>query len=127
MKRNRNFKPRKFRLSYLRKRFRDVTPAARDWNFPFVLHVQPALMQYSVPGISDDNEGSALVGSLVQGIEAVLQGSGQSSAASHGKMVSMEFGILLEHRRKNSPEIVRVHVLFGPCDAVQTAFVSLAN
>ena len=124
MRHNRLFRPRRFRPTTLRRLFRDVTPTARACGFSFGLRIHPSLLEYGLPGMSQDTEGRMLIEYLAQRIEAALEVFGQDQVVSHGKTISLLFGLTLEHRRKSTPQIVRVHVLFGPCDELQTAYAT---
>ena len=116
MRHNRIFGKRGYRLSTLRASLRDVTPTARQWGLPLAMRVQPALLSsYTLPQICDD-EGYYLVGRIALLVDAVIQGCLPCRLVSHGKYLGFNLKLTVQHRRKDTPEILDLEVVIGPCD-----------
>jgi hypothetical protein len=120
---NRIFQDRQ--IEHLHLSFRNVTDTARDWEFPFPVHVQTELLRdYVLPG-STDSEGSELVGALVHDILEALAGTFPATAISCGRLLRLEFTSLLQQRRKAKPEPVPLFIVIGPCDGLQIVYAGL--
>ena len=116
MRHNRIFRRRGYRISSLRLSLRNVSCTAKQWGFLFALRVQPEILRnYTVPRILDD-EGYYLVGRIVMLVDAVLQGRLRRRLVSHGKYLSFEFKLWVQHRRRATEEILELQILIGPCD-----------
>jgi hypothetical protein len=121
VKHNRIFRRRSYRLSALRASLRDVTPTARQWGFPFAMRIQPKLLSaFTLANVVDD-EGYYLVGRIALLVDAVLQGRLPRRLVSHGKYLGFNLKLTVQHRRKDTPEILDLEVVIGPCDGRRPA------
>jgi hypothetical protein len=121
MKHNRIFRRRSYRLSALRASLRDVTPTARQWGFPFAMCIQPKLLStFTLVNVVDD-EGYYLVGRIAVLVDAVLQGRLPRRLVSHGRYLGFRMKLTAQHRRRDTPEILELEVVIGPCDGRRPA------
>jgi hypothetical protein len=121
VKHNRIFRKRSYRLSALRASLRDVTSTARQWGFPFAMCVQPeVLASFTLVDVVDD-EGFYLVGRISLLVDAVLQGRLRRELVSHGKYLGFRVKLKAQHRRGDTPKMLELEVVIGPCDGRRLA------
>jgi len=121
VKHNRIFRRRSYRLSALRASLRDVTSTARQWGFPFAMRVQPGVLaSFTLVNIVDD-EGFYLVGRIALLVDAVIQGRLPRRLVSHGRYLEFHIQLTVQHRRKDTPEVLDLEVVIGPCDGRRLA------
>jgi hypothetical protein len=121
VKHNRIFRRRSYRLSVLRASLRDVTSTARQWGSLFAMRIQPELLRsYILVNVVDD-EGYYLVGRIALLVDAVLQGRLPRQLVSHGRYLGFRMKLTAQHRRRDTPEILDLEVVIGPCDGRRPA------
>lgn len=107
--------------------YRNVTSEAREWGFPFELHVSRNLLsRYATPHLSFDDEGYYLVGELVMELEAALAAEVPIRVVSHGLCFSLKYRFAARHRRNGEIDCLELSARIGPCDGFQVIWVNLA-
>ena len=121
MRYNRVFERRGYRLATLRASLTNVSRTARQWGLPVALRVQSQILsKYTLPQIHDD-EGYYLVGRIALLIDAVLLGRLPRRLVSHGRYLGFKLKLTAQHRRNDTPEILELEVVVGPCDGRRPA------
>jgi hypothetical protein len=117
MPHNRLYERSEFSLSALKASLTDVTRTARQWDATYAMRVSADLLgKYTVPNVTDDDEGHYLVGALVQVIDAALDGRVQSRRVSYGNFLALDIAFRAQHRRTSGAEVLQLRAVLGPCD-----------
>jgi hypothetical protein len=85
------------------------------------MRVQPELLSSFTLVNIDDDEGYYLVGRIALLIDAVIQGRLPRKLVSYGRYLGFRIKLTVQHRRKDTPEILDLEVVIGPCDCRRLA------
>ena len=95
--------------------FVDVTSVAMDQGFPFRTYASRSLlMEYTLPGVWGDDDGSLFTGSMIDDILEAISGRLPCVSVSFGTSFAVEFEFMAEHRRQRTVRILKLRALIGP-------------